>query len=219
MTCYECVNVMPECFRQMILCPERADFSMAPTELVAVLNQLDLIGARIETGIETTIDNNPGGQRYLVGEHFLQHVSFMGCAPAVEFAPPDDGPNNTHSDVAAQDQFTFIYLPELFNEPVWQADLKMAKAGCPACNKRTPCSDEYLDMAKGLFTCPHCQQQSSVCDIDWREFGGCAKTMISIVNVYPKEAIPSGNLISQLSKLTNVAWRYFYINGSLPKAD
>ena len=202
----------------MILCPERADFSMPPTELAAVLNKVGLIGSKIETGIETGTDNSPGGQRYLVGDHFLQHISFMGCAPAVEFAPAGD----VNGGTAAQNKYTFIYLPEPFNEPLWQADLLMAKAGCPTCNKRTPCSDgsdEYFEPAKSLFTCPHCHQQSPVCDVDWREFGGCAKTMISIVNVYPKEAIPSGNLINQLATLTNVAWRYFYINDSLPKAD
>jgi len=209
---------MPEHFRQMILCPERVDFLMTPTELEAVLRQVGLIGAGIEIGTRTRTDNSSGGQRYWVGEHFLQHISFMGCAPAVEFAPPDDASSNE----AAQSQYTFIYLPELSNELLWQADLMMAKAGCPACKKRAPCSDaldEYFDEAKSLFTCPHCQQQSPVCDVDWREFGGCARTMFSIVNVYPKEAIPSGNLINQLATLTNVAWRYFYINGPLPNAD
>jgi len=203
----------------MILCPEVPDFAMAPADLVAVLNLVGLIGAKIETGNETEINNSPGGQRYLVGEHFLQHISFMGCAPAVKFAPSDDAPNDASCGAAAQHQYTFIYLPALFDAPFWQVDFVMAKAGCPKCKKRTPGADVHLDTSSSLFTCPHCQQQSPVCDIDWREFGGCAKTMFSIANVYPKEAIPSGNLISQLSSLTNVAWRYFYINGSLPSSQ
>ena len=202
---------MSNSFRQMILCPEHADFLLAPTELAAVLHQVGLIGV----SFGEQMDNAVGGQRYLVGENFLQHISFMGCAPAVEFAPPDDA----SLDADTQDQYTFIYLPELFNKPLWQADLMMAKAGCPACKKRTAASTKHVDKIEGTYTCPHCQQQSPVCDVEWSEFGGCAVTMFSIVNVYPKEAIPSGNLINQLSTLTNVAWRYFYINGPLPTAN
>ena len=203
---------MPDSFRQMILCPETPEFTMLSTDLIEILNQVGLIGASIHSGLDNGVEG-VAGQRFYVGQHFLQHISFMGCAPAIEFALPD---NTDHSDLSrAWDQFTFIYLPEPPVEPVWRADLDMAKPACPECKKRIPRSAEYIDRAAGSLSCPHCGRHASVCEYNWREFGGCARTMISIVNVYPKEAIPSGNLLNQLTKLTGVTWRYFYINESL----
>jgi len=193
-------------FRQMILHPNDADFSIEFSDLLAILAQLGLTGARLDTHLDTG-----GEQQFLVGEHFLQHISFMGCAPAIEFAPEQEG---ALSDIAKLQKFIFVHLPEPADSPRWLADLDMAKPICPACKKRFARCSEYID--KVNMTCPHCGQLSRLCDFGWREFGGCAKTMVSIVNAYPKETIPSGNLLSQLAKLTDVEWDYFYFNGPLP---
>lgn len=186
---------------------------MPSSKLQAVLEKLGMIGDAIDTIGDATDD-----QRFYVGNHFLQHISFMGCAPAVEFVPPDreQVSNGQPEKPTSWDQFTFIVLPEPFNEPNWLADLEMAKTTCPQCGKRFSQSAEYIDELAANLTCPHCYFQAPVCEFNWREYGGCARTMISIVNVYPKEAIPSGNLLNQLKELTEVAWRYFYINGPLP---
>lgn len=193
-------------FRQMILHPKDADFSIESSDLLAILAQLGLTGARLATHLDTG-----GEQQFLVGEHFLQHISFMGCAPAIEFAPEQEG---ALCDIAKLQKFIFVHVPEPADNPRWLADLDMARPICPACSKRFAGCSEYIDKAN--MTCPHCGQLSVVCDFGWREFGGCAKTMVSIVNAYPKETIPSGNLLSQLAKLTDVEWNYFYFNGPLP---
>jgi len=209
---------MPDSFRQMILCPELADFTLTPCELQTVLTQLGLIGDAIDTSGETTRDTTEA-PRFYVGVHFLQHISFMGCAPAIEFVPPDDEQTHTGETEASTHwhQFTYIVLPQPFNKPVWQADLEMAKPACPECGKRIPRPAEYIEGSAVSLSCPHCQSQASVCEYNWREFGGCAKTMFSIVYVYPKEAIPSSNLLNRLEEHTKVSWRYFYINGPLPQ--
>ena len=203
---------MADSFRQLILCPQIPEFSVASVDLLAALDQIGLTGP----GIGADVDSAHGkkGQRFLVGQHFLQHISFMGCAPAIEFSPPEGG---GASKITGWDQFTFVYLPAGSGHALWLADIDMARPVCPACKRRIPRSGDYIDATGALLTCPHCQNKAAVCEVDWREFGGCAKTMISIVNVYPKEAMPSENLLNQLSKRTNVAWRYFYINGSLPE--
>lgn len=195
---------MPDSFRQLILCPENPEFALESSELVDVLAKLGLVGE----AIGTTKD-----QRFYVGQSFLQHISFMGCAPAVEFMPPDGKPVNSSTD---WDRFTFIFLPEPFITSKWVGDLQMARPVCPQCGKRISKPGEHVDTHIASLRCPHCHSQSPVCKFDWREFGGCARTMVSIVNVYPKEVIPSSNLLNQLAALTKVAWRYFYINGLLP---
>jgi hypothetical protein len=204
---------MPNRFRQMILCPETAEVALASNKLQGTLEELGLIGDAFDAPDDVSAE-----KRFYVGKHFLQHISFMGCAPAIEFVPPADEQTNTEQSnkLTRWDQFTFIVLPEPFLEPKWQADLEMAKPACPHCGKRISHSAQYIEESTASLTCTHCHHQASVCEYNWREFGGCAQTMISIVNVYPKEAIPSSNLLNQLTKLTEVSWRYFYIHGPVP---
>lgn len=202
---------MTERFRQLILCPEQTDFKLESSELVTILDELGLIGEQIAG--PAVGDNLTDSLRFYVGPHFLQHISFMGCAPAIEFQPPNS--DNQRQAIEALDAFTFVHVPKIFQQPVWYADLQMAKPACPACNKRVAKPDSKVDKENMSMTCPHCGYQAPLCDFDWREYGGCTQMLISIVNVYPKEAIPSNNLLNQITKRTGVAWRYFYINAPL----
>ena len=135
----------------------------------------------------------------------------MGCAPAIEFEPETDK-SSAQLDWSS---FTYIYLPELLRQPGWFADLQMAKPACPACHKRTLQPEKYIDQVNMNMNCSHCGHSASVCEFNWKEFGGCAQVLVSVVNVYPKEAIPSSNLLNQLTNLTHTNWRYFYFHGPL----
>ena len=191
---------MHERFRQLILCPEQVDMIFSREQLMGILLQIGLLGEPVNT------DQN---QRFFVGPNFLQHISFTGCAPAIEFQPTEPKQENQWLS------FTFIQLPGPFEMPQWLADLQMAKPGCPHCSKRIIHSEKHLNQSQRSLTCPHCQYQGDVCEFQWREFGGCASSLLSIVNVYPKEAIPTTNLLNQLQTLTKIDWRYFYFNGPL----
>ena len=91
----------------------------------------------------------------------------------------------------------------------------MAKPVCPQCGKRhalTVDTQLFVDMT---LSCPHCQATAALDEWDWREFGGCGRQFFSIVNVYPKEALPTEDLLQQLHEVTGFAWRYFYIHDGL----
>lgn len=146
--------------------------------------------------------------RYLIGEQFLQYISFMGCSPAVEFAPDSDRSINW-SD------FIFIHLPETLREVKWFVDQQTAKPACPHCQKR---SRTWLDTwlaDENLICCQHCSMLAPVCEWNWFDAGGCTRQFISIVNVYPREAIPSDHFLKLLADISDVEWRYFYVNGPL----
>ncbi len=200
---------MTEPFRQLVFCPQDPQWISTGREkqidLETVLRSVGLIASQVDVSSEG---------RFAIGEQFLQHINFMGCAPAVEFTPGQDKKLN---DTQYWHQFTFVLIPPERNQPACYIDETMAKPKCPACNKRTALSSgqNYFDDSKSRFSCPHCQHSSDLCELDWREFGGCARTMVSIVNVYPKEAIPTESLLLQLEKLTQIDWRYFYYYGHL----
>jgi hypothetical protein len=196
---------MSEHFRQLVLSPEPADFTMNISDLLEILGQTGLIGEPITSCAD---------KRFYVGPHFLQHISFMGCAPAIEFKPSERGAEDEQE--LAWHSFSFVYVADIFAHPVWYADLLLAKPVCPACGKRIASPADTIEADNSTLRCPHCQVQAPVCEFNWKEFGGCAQVMLSVVNVYPKEAIPSSNLLNKLAKLSDVEWRYFYINGSLP---
>jgi len=186
---------MPQYFRQLVFCPDDPLWISNTTE--DVCRALGLIAE--------AIDEMPAG--FYIGQQFLQHINFMGCAPAIEFVPDKD------KELDWQ-QFTFVNLSPLRAEPVCHVDLDMAKPQCPRCNKRIRQPRPYVN-TKGQLSCPHCQHAADISDYDWREFGGCARTMVSIVNVYPKEAIPTDHLLLQFERHTQIKWRYFYFHGRL----
>lgn len=167
--------------------------------MVASLQQLGVIAQPV------TADD---ASRYLIGEAFLQLFSFMGCAPSIEFMPP-------HSERPDWDSFVFIHLSSVTEQARWLVDHDSAKPACPHCQRRTRDWMSHYQPESALIHCPHCQQLASVCDWRWYDAGACARYFISIVNVYPKEAMPTEALFEQLQQTTGVAWQYFYWQGPL----
>lgn len=184
---------MKKIVRQLILCPRDENWQ---AEITYPLQKLGLLGGPVTP-------EKP--DHYLIGDQFLQHVSFMGCSPTVEFEPASGNP-------IAWDNFIFVYLPAPTKEPVWLADRQMAKPACPDCEKRTV----TWQSEKGLIHCKHCDTASSVCAWNWFDAGGCARQFICIVNVFPRESIPADHFLQQLAKLTGTNWRYFYVDAPLP---
>ena len=188
---------MSQTYRQLVLYPQ--DSQWTPDSLEDLCVRLGLAGARIEPA-----DNG----RFYIGEQFLQHINFMGCAPAVEFAPqPDQPPDYT--------RLTFIYLPKIHAEAYTVCDLDMARPVCPHCDKRITKPRQHLSADQRSLHCPFCATKSALDKFAWREFGAHARTMIGIANVYPKEAIPTEHMLQEMQRLSDTAWAYFYFNGPL----
>ncbi len=183
-------------YRQLVLHPVGLEDALTANALAAVLAELDVIG-------ETISPQWP--HRYFIGEKFLQYLSFMGCAPALAFKPAD-----VHNPDWSG--FTYVGLTTPTTAVRCFIDTLMAKPVCPHCGKRHAVTAGRVAQT---VTCPKCQQSAHVQAWDWREFGGCARQFISVVNVYPKESIPTDTLLQHLYEKTQLQWRYFYINDAL----
>ncbi|NNF96521.1 MAG: hypothetical protein HKM94_06315, partial [Halobacteria archaeon] len=86
-------------------------------DLEQVLLQVGLIGQAWGDGTQ---------QRYLIGERFLQLVTFLGCAPAIELEPPTNG--NT--------EFCHVGISGIYSDPRFMADTQGVLPRCPHCRKR-----------------------------------------------------------------------------------
>lgn len=191
---------MDTAFRQLVLCA--TDSTWAPAsrgELVAAMQRVGMLGQAI---------GEVGQDRYLIGEAFLQLFSFMGCAPSIEFTPNDPLSIDWHT-------FVFIQLSPVQTQPRWLVDRSSAKPACPHCQRRTREWLQHYQASDALLRCPHCQHGEPVCRWRWFDAGGCARQFVSIVNVYPKESLPTETLLSQLQEETGVAWQYFYLHDAL----
>ena len=183
-------------YRQLILHPEGLNETLTTDALAGTLAELEVIGMTISP---------QWPHRYFIGEKFLQYLSFMGCAPALEFKPPDLNKPDWSS-------FTYVGLTTPTTTARCLIDTMMAKPACPHCGKRHAVVNSHITDA---VICPKCQQSANIEAWDWREFGGCARQFISVVNVYPKESIPTDTLLQHLHEKTQLSWRYFYINDAL----
>ena len=105
---------MTEPFRQLVLYPHDPQWISAASEkqidMEAVLRSVGLIAAQV--------DASQAG-RFYIGERFLQHINFMGCAPAIEFIPNEE---NDLNDTSYWQEFTFVHIPAALDEPAWFAD-------------------------------------------------------------------------------------------------
>lgn len=190
---------MTESHRQLVFVPVEQAAALDIASLLAALDELGLTGKRIA-------DQWP--LRFYIGDKFLLHLNFMGCAPALEFAPPEA----SQPDWTA---FTFISLHTPLEKSRCLIDPMMAKPVCPQCGKRHALSNHAQLFVDMTLRCPHCQAVAGLDAWDFREFGGCGRQFFSIVNVYPKEALPTEDLLRQLHEVTQLEWRYFYVHGSL----
>ena len=191
---------MESSFRQLVLCPVQDTWQAhSRAQFVASLQGLGVLGQPL---------GQDGEDRFTIGDAFLQLFTFMGCAPSIEFTPPDP------IDIDWQ-SFVFIQLSPVLAQPRWLVHRACAKPACPHCQHRNRDWQQYYQDDASTLLCPHCQQTTKVCEWHWYDAGACARQFVSIVNVYPKESLPTETLLLQLQQNMGVPWQYFYLHAPL----
>ena len=133
---------------------------------------------------------------FLVGEKFLDHISFMGCSPNIKL-------ENENND----GKFTFIRITT--TETITALTGKHSFAPhCPHCKKSEKNWRELLK--DNQLICSHCQTNSNAWQYNWRKSAGFGKCFIEITDIYPKEAVPQPSLLDSLEKSFQVPWGYFF---------
>lgn len=148
-------------------------------------------------------------QRYLIGDRFLQLVTFLGCAPAIELEPPTNG----------DAEFCHVGISRLYASAHFIADSQNVMPRCPHCRKRFEdwqiAIQQWQDNPAYQAQCPACHRNVSPTELDWRQTAGFGRFFVSIFNIYPREAIPTEALLQMLEKVTHQSWDYFYQHESL----
>ena len=138
------------------------------------------------------INNNSDG--LYPADQFMFLVTFLGCSP------------NLNHDLK-----TDIQIQVKPNLNAYGGD-SIEKIICPNCKKKiqepSKLIKNYSKNTEWISDC--CQKQILLEDINWRKSAGFSQTFIQISNIFPKEAIPSDDLLKLLSTFSNSNWKYFY---------
>lgn len=181
---------------RLVLTPE--DPHRLPDDLHAVTDGLTEIGF--------IAGPLPGrSAAFLLGESFMQWVSFMGCSPFIRLEPGDDA-----------EPFCHLVIDGPYERPRLLHGRNTTPPRCTACRKRIDNWHEVIEHwsregAGGLTACPHCGHRQDPATLDWRQSAGCGRLFLFVENIFPQEAIPAPTLLERLSTASGgMAWRYFY---------
>ena len=181
---------MPQSFSQCSLYLHPAhNFNFKEiTPLITELQKFNLISQAI---------NKQGEHDYFTGDKFLDYITYMGCAPTIQFEASENSSN-----------FCFIKIHHYRSAKLIH-DQKQARAPhCPNCKK--PVKNWQDTKSATTIRCDQCGETSNIENYNWRKMAGYAQLFIEITDIFPKEAIPQQILLDKLTGITGVEWVYFY---------
>ncbi len=175
---------------KLILAPLDPDSPAPPGEQVLdFLREAGLIGTALD----------PGQRTFLVGDGFLELVSFMGCSAHVELEPPASGGTD----------FCHVSLLGPFESARLFAGRNTTPPRCPRCGGRL---SEWRTRTLGpQLSCERCGASLKPTQLNWRRSAGFARLAVQVHNVFPSEAVPVPGLMKGLARLGAGDWGYFYV--------
>lgn len=175
---------------KLVLYPDVSQPIPEPGAALQLLAELGVIGPAF--GLD-------GRTHYRTGPAFLDHLTFLGCAPAIELDPPATG-----SDEAARaGRFCHVHLPP----PTTKPQVRHRPGQPPRCRAcRGEFTAESLANAGEGFVCPGCGRQVPAHGLNWRQAGGYACLFLEIWGIHTGEAVPGEQLLGRLG----ADWKFFY---------
>ncbi len=190
---------------KLLLYPQ--DPYCAPVELARLDDALQEIGF-IAAPVATR-----DGVFYPTGTRFLQLLSFLGCAPAIELDPPTDPA--ALETARTSGSFCHVYL-SCSDQLQFRADPGTPAPRCPAC--RQPDTDWRPQVAAWQgnpvldeWTCQRCGFSGRLTDLQFRKSAGFSCTWVEVRGIYPSEAVPGEALLTRLRQLSGCNWLTIYL--------
>lgn len=174
----------------LYLCP--GDHSFSTKNMPSLISALQKIGF-----IADRIDTQETDQYYFTGAKFLDHIAYMGCAPAIQFEASED---NSH--------FCFIKIHNYESTKLIYSQIQSRDPHCQKCKKTL--KNWHSNITGSQIRCDLCGKHSSIEDLNWQKMAGYARLFIEITDIFPKEALPQQLLLAKLAEITDTDWAYFY---------
>ncbi|MFN2309541.1 MAG: hypothetical protein ABR553_07380 [Gammaproteobacteria bacterium] len=182
---------------KLVLHPTRPATGLAVSAIREALQGLGLLGPAFRLD---------GRQHHRTGPAFLDHLGFLGCAPAIVLDPPG-------TDLAAAaraGRFCHIQLSEAGPAP--RVRLQAGRRPrCPACRADIDPSGLADPRAGGQTVCDGCGHAARAWELHWRQAGGFAEVFLDIWGIHAAEAVPGERLLDSLGRLGGGTWGFFYL--------
>lgn len=180
---------------RLVLLPDQFDSGMQDAD--DLLQQLHAIGFIGDAVSGST-------QIFRAGEHFFDHLSFLGCSPYIRLEPKDPADNN-YCHVRVQNS----------DSPIFYFGQNIRIPACPDCKKPLKSVSDLLKDAGAvsphdIWACEHCGRNGEMRELNWRKTAAFTRIAIEIWSVHPNEAVPNSFLMGKLDEVTGMNWRYIY---------
>ncbi|MET0091597.1 MAG: hypothetical protein ABW068_16540 [Candidatus Thiodiazotropha sp.] len=181
---------------RLILTPQSPYWALEDTS--PLIERLQDIGL-----IDQPRVNRPN--HYLLGDNFMQWISFMGCSPFIRMEPGQDN-----------EPFCQLIVDVPTPRPKLLTGRNTTPPRCANCRKRlTDWRNTFASWEREstgwLAKCPHCGQTQDPATYDFRQTAGCGRLFLFIDNIFPQEAIPTAGLLDHLQAVSeNQPWHYFF---------
>lgn len=161
----------------------------------------DLAGLLRDIGLVTGETMELEGRRHhLLGDGLFDLVTFLGCAPSLELAPPASGQPGP---------MDFVSLCPMgpFPVPRLRRGRNTTAPPCPACGSRDP--GWRWQGATG--SCNACGAAADAAALPWRKSAAVGSFFLDLWAIYPAEAVPAPALLEHLAGFSGGPWRYGYL--------
>ena len=182
---------------RLVIYPDDSNFIPGNrNDIQQAMAELQFIGEALPASDESL--------RFLIGEQFLNFVTFLGCSPAIEIEPPADG----------SEDFCHIHISPLYQHPEFVTDAAGNGPRCPHCRYEEKhwqgLVAQWQSDSSVQFQCPECQQNTDVLKLNWRKSAIAAHVFVEVYSVFPNEAVLADKVLTALSQATGTEWKYFY---------
>jgi len=181
---------------KLVLYPENVEYAPKDwTQIKDKLLELGFIGKPL-IGSEL---------QFLVGDEFLQLITFLGCSPQIQLEPDETGEQN----------HCYVALSDISEVPKFRTLARDVAVRCPDCRKKIDHMNKYIEVWQKTaelseITCEFCESKTPIHLLDWRHSAAFARCFIDIAHIYPQEAIPGDELLVTLKKVSGQRWNYFF---------
>jgi len=157
--------------------------------------------ALLETGLIGERHDWQGQQHFLPGEHFLERVTFLGCSPFINLAPPEND--------AQGSEYCHIQLANVKEQAEFLGGGNVRVPRCPHCKQALDNWQAGLAEPES-FSCGYCGENVPLSSVNWRRSAAFACCSVHIWGIHDGEAVPSERLMTVLKEATGSDWGYFY---------
>ena len=182
---------------RLVIYPDDCNFiPQSRNDIQQALKEIGFIG--------DALTSNDDRLRFLIGDQFLNFITFLGCSPAIEIEPLADG----------SEDFCHVHISPIHQQTEFISDAAGKGPRCPHCryeekNWRSLVAQWQSDISI-QFQCPECQQATDIMNLNWRKSAVAAHVFVEVYSVFPNEAVLADRVLTVLSQATGTEWKYIY---------